>query len=65
MDAPSLITHKERYAIAKEIASKYYSFASVVSITFSKRMIHIVISADKEFKVPAGSYTIVMELEDF
>jgi hypothetical protein len=65
MDTPSLVTQEERRTIAKEIASKYLSFASSVHVTFSKRGILIEIFPDKDLKIPPGQHVMIVEKEDF
>jgi len=66
METPSLMTDKERQAIAKEIASKYHSFASTIEVAFSKHSIRVIILADEELKLPeTGTYFYTIEKEDF
>ena len=64
MDAPSLVTHKERQAIAEEIASKYLTFAAKISVSFSKGGILIEVFPDEILEIPHGRHTIVIKRED-
>ena len=65
MDAPSLVTSKERRAIAEEIAAKYQTFASKVSVSFYKDRIVVIVYTDETLEIPSpGKYTIVMKREN-
>ncbi len=65
MEAPSLITVKERQAIAKEIASKYFVFAAKVSVSFYKERIVIIVYTDETLELPSSRVqTVVIKRED-
>ena len=65
MDAPSLVTAKERQTIAEEIASKYLTFAKVVAVSFYETRIVIIVYPDETLKFhSAGKHTIVIKRED-
>lgn len=65
MEAPSLVTHKERQAIAEEIASKYLTFASKVSVSFHKNRIIVIIYPDEILELTSpGAYSVLVERED-
>jgi len=65
MEAPSLVTVEERQAIAKEIASKYLSFATSVTVAFYKDVLVIKVYPDKYFSLPSGHDFITIERDSF
>jgi hypothetical protein len=65
MDAPSLVTYQERQTIAREIASKYHTFAAKVSVTFYKEKICVIVYPDEMLKLPSPeSFTVFVEREE-
>lgn len=65
MEAPSLVTAKERQAIAEEIASKFLIFAAKVSVSFHLESIVIRIYPDEKLYLPPpGVHVVVVKRED-
>lgn len=65
MDVPSLVTAKERQAIAEEIASKYLTFAVRVSVSFYKDKIVIIVYTDETLEIPSPEkHTIIVKREN-